>query len=384
MTKESKNKVIPFFRGKSAANTVKIADTFKFRRGGKLKDVSIAYETWGELNTSKSNVVVIFTGLSASSHVTSSSFDSTTGWWESMVGSGKPVDSDTHFIVCINTLGSCFGSTSPVSVNAGTDQPYRLSFPELTVEDMATASNMLLSKIGIDSINILIGPSLGGMQALAYSIMYNKSVRNAIFISTATQASPYAIAIRSLQREVIRKDPDWNNGFYSFEKPPLNGVRIARKLGMTSYRSSAEWQQRFGRKKSSSEKLTQNTFGVDNTSFEYEIESYLEHHAVKFQNVFDANCYLYLSRAMDWFDVSDHGKSTQDALSKTGIEKAIVIGVTSDTLFPPYQQKEIAECLSQAGSRVDYQELDCIQGHDSFLVDIESFGKKIKNFIQEL
>ena len=153
---------------------------------------------------------------------------------------------------------------------------------------------------------------------------------------------------------------------------------------MTSYRSSAEWQQRFGRKKSSSEKLTQNTFGVDNTSFEYEIESYLEHHAVKFQNIFDANCYLYLSRAMDWFDVSDHGKSTQDALAKTSIEKALIIGVKSDTLFPSYQQKEIAECLLQAGTKVDYQELDCIQGHDSFLVDIESFDKKIRNFIQSL
>ena len=384
MKKKSKNKVIPFFRGQSAANITKIANTFKFKRGGRLNDISIAYETWGEINPSKSNVIVIFTGLSASSHVTSSSFDSSAGWWESMVGSGKAIDSDKYFVVCINTLGSCFGSTSPVSINDNTDQPYRLSFPELTVEDMASASHMLLEKLGIDFINILIGPSLGGMQALAYSIMFNKDVRNAILISTATQATPYAIAIRSLQREVIRKDPDWNNGFYSYEKPPLNGVRIARKLGMTSYRSSAEWQQRFGRKKSSSETLTQNTFGVDNTGFEYEIESYLEHHAVKFQNVFDANCYLYLSRAMDWFDVSDHGKSTQDALSKTNIEKAIVIGVTSDTLFPSYQQKEIAECLLQAGTKVDYQELDCIQGHDSFLVDIESFGKKIRNFINGL
>ena len=132
-----------------------------------------------------------------------------------MVGTGKPVDSDKHFVVCINTLGSCFGSTSPVSINESTEKPYRLSFPELTVEDMATASNMLLDKLGINSINVLIGPSLGGMQALAYSLMFNICVRNTILISTATQATPYAIAIRSLQREVIRKDPDWNNGFYS-------------------------------------------------------------------------------------------------------------------------------------------------------------------------
>ena len=234
MKKESKNKVIPFFRGQSAANIMKIADTFEFRRGGRLKNVSIAYETWGQLNSSKSNVVVIFTGLSASSHVTSSDYDSSAGWWEAMVGSGKAIDSDKHFVVCINTLGSCFGSTSPISMNENTGQPYRLSFPELTVEDMATASNMLLEKLNIDEISILVGPSLGGMQALAYSIIFNRNVRNAILISTATQATPYAIAIRSLQREVIRKDPDWNNGFYSYEKPPLNGVRIARKLGMTS------------------------------------------------------------------------------------------------------------------------------------------------------
>jgi len=384
MKNESENKVIPFFKSKSAANVVQVADSFNFRRGGKLEKVSVAYEAWGKLNADKSNVIVILTGLSASSHVASSNFDKSAGWWESMVGKNKPFDVNSHYIICINTLGSCFGSTSPVSVNPKTSKPYRLSFPQLTVEDMAQASKLLLDKLGIDSIKILVGPSLGGMQALVFSIMFNKCVENLILISTATQALPFAIAVRSLQREVIRKDPQWNNGFYSYESPPLNGVRIARKLGMTTYRSSTEWLQRFGRKKSSSEKLNQNTFGVDNTSFEFEIESYLEHHAVKFQNVFDANCYLYLSRAMDWFDVSDHGKSTQDAMSKTSVDKALVLGVTSDTLFPVHQQKEISECLLQAGTKVDYQELDSIQGHDSFLVDIEKFGKKIKSFILDL
>ena len=384
MKKENEGKVIPFQREKSSAKIIKIADTFNFYRGGKINDVSLAYETWGKLNSDKSNVIVVLTGLSASSHIASSDNDSTAGWWESMVGQDKPLDSNNNFIICINTLGSCFGSTSPVSINEKTGKPYRLSFPELTVEDMASASHMLLEKLGIKKIKLLVGPSLGGMHALAFSILYNKSVDNILLISTATQALPYAIAIRSLQREVIRKDPDWNNGFYSYEKPPLNGVRIARKLGMTSYRSSTEWLQRFGRKKSSSEKLTQNTFGVDNTSFEFEIESYLEHHAVKFQDVFDANSYLYLSRAMDWFDVSDHGKSTQDAISKTQIGNALVLGVSSDTLFPCHQQKEIAECFLQAGTKVDYQELDCIQGHDSFLVDIETFGQRIRKFLTKL
>ena len=280
--------------------------------------------------------------------------------------------------------GSCFGSTSPVSINKKTDEPYRLTFPELAVEDMANASALLLKKLGIDSIKVLVGPSLGGMKALAFSILHNTYVKNLILISSATQALPYAIAMRSLQREVIRKDPLWNNGFYSYENPPLNGVRIARKIGMVSYRSSLEWTQRFGRKRSEDNKLNQNTFGIENTSFEFEIESYLEHQAVKFQNIFDANCYLYLSRAMDWFDIAKHGESTLDAISKTNIEKALILGVSTDILFPPQQQKEIAELLSISNTIVEYKELDCLQGHDSFLVDTSTFSEEIIKFVKNL
>ena len=384
MKKSEDNKVVPIFKHDNSAIIEKVSDSFDFQRGGYLDEVSMAYETWGTLNKNKSNVIVIFTGLSASSHVTSSEHNNSAGWWESMVGEGRPIDITHHYVICINTLGSCFGSTSPVSINKKTGKPYRLSFPELTVEDMAKAASLLLKKLDIKRIKLLIGPSLGGMNAIAFTVLYNKLVENILLISTTTQASPYAIAIRSLQREIIRKDPLWNNGFYSYENPPLNGVRIARKIGMTSYRSALEWSQRFGRKKTTSAELNQNTFGVDNTSFEYEIESYLEHQAIKFQNVFDANCYLYLSRAMDWFDIAAHGKSTLDSLSKTKLEKALVLGVNSDTLFPLQQQKEIAEGLSQAGAKVQYKELNCIQGHDSFLVDIETFGLEINDFISSL
>ena len=384
MKKSEDNKVVPIFKHDNSAIIEQVSDSFDFQRGGHLDEVSMAYETWGTLNKNKSNVIVIFTGLSASSHVTSSEHNNSAGWWESMVGEGRPIDTTHNYVICINTLGSCFGSTSPVSINKKTGKPYRLAFPELTVEDMSKASNLLLNKLDIKRIKLLIGPSLGGMNAIAFAVLYNKVVENILLISTATQASPYAIAIRSLQREIIRKDPLWNNGFYSYEKPPLNGVRIARKIGMTSYRSALEWSQRFGRKKTSNAELNQNTFGVDNTSFEYEIEAYLEHQAIKFQNVFDANCYLYLSRAMDWFDIALHGKSTLDSLSKTKLEKALVLGVASDTLFPLQQQKEIAEGLSQAGAKVQYKELNCIQGHDSFLVDIETFGLEINDFISNL
>ena len=378
----SENNVVSIFKHDKQANIVKVADSFEFKRGGKLPNITMAYETWGKLNSAKSNVVVVLTGLSASSHIASSSSDKSAGWWESMVGKNKPINTEEFHVICINTLGSCFGSTSPVTINEKTKKPYRLTFPELSVEDMARGSYLLLKKLGIDRVKYLIGPSLGGMQALALSSLYNNIVENIILISTATQAHPYAIAIRSLQREVIRKDPLWNNGFYDYDKPPLNGVRIARKIGMTSYRSPREWIQRFGRKRTSEEKLNQNTFGVDNTNFEYEIESYLEHHAIKFQKLFDANCYLYLSRAMDWFDLADHGNSTQEVFSRFKIENALVISAKSDTLFPPQQQKEIAEGLSQSGTKVEYKELQSIQGHDSFLVDIDTFGKEISKFMK--
>ena len=378
----SENNVVSIFKHDKQANIVKVADSFEFKRGGKLPNITMAYETWGKLNSAKSNVVVVLTGLSASSHIASSSSDKSAGWWESMVGKNKPINTEEFHVICINTLGSCFGSTSPVTINEKTKKPYRLTFPELSVEDMARGSYLLLKKLGIDRVKYLIGPSLGGMQALALSSLHNNIVENIILISTATQAHPYAIAIRSLQREVIRKDPLWNNGFYDYDKPPLNGVRIARKIGMTSYRSPREWIQRFGRKRTSEEKLNQNTFGVDNTNFEYEIESYLEHHAIKFQKLFDANCYLYLSRAMDWFDLADHGNSTQEVFSRFKIENALVISAKSDTLFPPQQQKEIAEGLSQSGTKVEYKELQSIQGHDSFLVDIDTFGKEIRKFMK--
>tara|TARA_Y100000992_G_scaffold126201_1_gene82828 strand:- start:1164 stop:2321 length:1158 start_codon:yes stop_codon:yes gene_type:complete len=385
MKTDSNKKVVQMFKHNNAsAKVVKVTDSFKLLRGGNLSELDMAYETWGALNKDKSNVIVIFTGLSASSHVASSSIDPTPGWWESVVGKGKAVDTEDHYVICINTLGSCFGSTSPVSINKKTNEPYRLTFPELTVEDMANASSLLLKKLGINEIKVLIGPSLGGMKALAFSILHNSYVKNLILISSATQALPYAIALRSLQREVIRKDPLWNNGFYSYEKPPLNGVRIARKIGMASYRSASEWTQRFGRKRSEDSKLNQNTFGIENTSFEFEIESYLEHQAVKFQNIFDANCYLYLSRAMDWFDVAKHGESTLDAISKTKIKKALILGVGNDVLFPPQQQKEIAELFSLSSTIVEYKELDCLQGHDSFLVDTSRFSKEIIKFIKNL
>ena len=383
--KKSDNKVVNLFEeSKKGIQKTVITETMKMKRGGSLSNPVLAYETWGKLSKSKDNVVVILTGLSASSHVASSSSDSNPGWWEGIVGPDKAIDTNKFYIICVNSLGSCFGSTGPASINQITGEPFRLTFPELTIDDMATATKFLLDKLGIKQINTLVGPSMGGMHALALIIQNNKFVKNFIAISTAFQSLPYAIAIRSLQREVIRKDPLWKNGYYTPDSPPLNGVRIARKLGMISYRSANEWAQRFGRKKSSKNNITQNTFGIENTGFEFEIESYLEHLAVKFQNVFDANCYLYLSRSIDWFDIIDYGPSSEEVLGKTGLESALILGVESDILFPIYQQKELAEYLSADSTKVTYKSLNCLQGHDSFLVDIETFSREISCYLENI
>ena len=384
MKKLENNVVSLFEQSNQGIQKDVITETMKMKRGGSLSNPVLAYETWGKLSKSKDNVVVILTGLSASSHAASHSTNPKTGWWEGIVGPNKAIDTNKFYVICINSLGSCFGSTGPASINQITGEPFRLTFPELTIDDMATATKFLLDKLGIRHINTLVGPSMGGMHALALIIQNNGFVRNFIAISTAFQSLPYAIAIRSLQREVIRKDPLWKNGYYTPDSPPLNGVRIARKLGMISYRSANEWAQRFGRKKSSKNNITQNTFGIENTGFEFEIESYLEHLAVKFQNVFDANCYLYLSRSIDWFDIIDYGSSSEEVLAKTGLESALILGVESDILFPIYQQKELAEYLSADSTKVTYKSLNCLQGHDSFLVDIETFSREISCYLENI
>ncbi len=384
MKKLENNVVSLFEQSNQGTRKEVVTETMKMKRGGSLSNPVLAYETWGKLSKSKDNVVVILTGLSASSHAASHSTNSKTGWWEGIVGPNKAIDTNKFYVICVNSLGSCFGSTGPASINQITGEPFRLTFPELTIDDMATATKFLLDKLGIRHINTLVGPSMGGMHALALIIQNNGFVRNFIAISTAFQSLPYAIAIRSLQREVIRKDPLWKNGYYTPDSPPQNGVRIARKLGMISYRSANEWAQRFGRKKSSKNNITQNTFGIENTGFEFEIESYLEHLAIKFQDVFDANCYLYLSRSIDWFDIIDYGSSSEEVLGKTELESAMILGVESDVLFPVYQQKELAEYLSTNSTKVTYKSLDCVQGHDSFLVDIERFSQEIKCYLKDI
>ena len=308
---------------------------FPMKRGGELHGAHVAYETWGTLNPARDNAVLVLTGLSPSAHMMSCEEDPTPGWWEEMAGPGKAIDSDRWFVICVNSLGSDKGSTCPASIDPATGQPYRLTFPQLALEDVGNAAHAVVASLGIERLACLIGCSMGGMSALAYMLLHPGSVRTHISVDTAPQAQPFAIAIRSLQREAIRLDPEQR------EDEP------------------------FGR--------------------EFQVESYLEGHAQRFVRNFDPNSYLYLSRASDWFDIAEYGHgSVLEGLKRIHVEQAMVIGVSTDILFPLQQQEQIAEGLQAAGAQVEFVALDSPQGHDAFLVDIDNYSRAIGGFLGRL
>ncbi|GAB2570184.1 homoserine O-acetyltransferase [Dyella jejuensis] len=358
----------------------KLPSPFAMKRGGLLHGAHVAYETWGSLNAARDNAVLLLTGLSPSAHAASNSADPSPGWWQDMLGPGKAIDSDRWFVICMNSLGSDKGSTCPASIDPATGEPYRLHFPELSLEDVANAAHALVASLGIDKLACLIGCSMGGMSALAYMLLHPGSVHAHVSVDTAPQAQPFAIAIRSLQREAIRLDPHWNGGAYDDEHHPDSGMSIARKLGVITYRSAMEWNGRFARIRLDPEQREDQPFG-----FEFQVESYLQGHAQRFVRTFDPNSYLYLSRASDWFDIAEYGHgSVLEGLKRIRIEQALVIGVSTDILFPLEQQEQIAEGLEAAGAQVEFVALDSPQGHDAFLVDIENYSRAIGGFLARL
>ena len=351
---------------------------FAIKRGGELHGAKLAFETWGKLNGERSNAILLLTGLSPTAHAASHPGDPSPGWWEAMLGPGKAIYSDRWFVICVNSLGSCKGSTGPASPDPASAEAYRLGFPDLSVEDGANAAFDLVQSLHIERLACVIGCSMGGMTALAYLALHSGSARAMINVSGAAQALPFSIAIRSLQREAIRLDPAWNGGHYTEESYPEAGMRIARKLGVVTYRSSLEWDGRFGRVRLDGEQRPDDPFG-----FEFQVESYLEGHARRFVRQFDPNCYLYLSRSMDWFDLAEYGEGrVEHALARLGLESALTIGVSTDILFPLQQQQQIAEGLSAAGVDSEFAPLHCPQGHDAFLVAIDEFGAAIGGFLE--
>ncbi len=321
---------------------VDLPDGFPMKRGGTLQGARIGYETYGRADAGR-DVILILTGLSANAHPASHADDPSTGWWEEMLGPEKPIDTDRWHVICINSLGSCMGSTGPASVNPRTGEPYRLEFPCLTIEDIADAAAYTVRALGLKRLACVIGASMGAMISLALLARHPGIARSHISISGAVHSLPFSIAIRSLQREAIRGDPDWNQGRYHAGQFPRHGMLIARKLGMATYRSAQEWESRFGRERVSVDRCR----GAIPFGLEFAVESYLEFHAQRFMREFDPNTYLYLSHSIDQFDLGECCDSTpDDALSRLDLEKALVMGVDTDILFPLKQQQQIADGLS--------------------------------------
>ena len=331
--------------------------------GRSLSPVTLAYETYGELSESRDNAILVFHALSGDAHVAGyhTPEDRKPGWWDIMIGPGKPFDTDKYFVICSNVIGGCKGSTGPSSINPATGEPYGLSFPVVTLSDMVDAQKRLIDHLGIDRLLSVVGGSMGGMMALDWAVRYPESTASAIPIASAARLSAQGIAFNEVGRQAIMADPNWQGGHYYGKKLPHAGLAVARMVGHITYLSDEQMHAKFGRRLQNRESL-----GYDFQS-EFQVESYLRYQGNAFVGRFDANTYLYVTKAIDYFDISMRGVSLVDALG--GVEaEFLVMSFTSDWLFPSYQSKEIVQALRANGVKATYLEIPSTYGHDAFLL----------------
>ena len=336
--------------------------------GASISDYEMAYETYGELNAGKSNAVLICHALNASHHVAGvyDGQERSEGWWDNMIGPGKPVDTDRFFVIGVNNLGSCFGSTGPMHVNPVSGRAYGADFPVLTVEDWVDAQARLLDVLGIEELAAVMGGSLGGMQALSWTLRYPNRVRNCLGIATAPNLSAQNIAFNEVARRAITSDPDFHGGhYYDHGVVPARGLRLARMVGHITYLSDSVMEEKFGRARI--EALGEQV-GY-NFDIEFQIESYLSHQGDKFSRYFDANTYLLITRALDYFDPARaHGGDLRAALAQARAS-FLLVSFSTDWRFAPARSRELAKALLDNRHALSYAEIDAPHGHDAFLLD---------------
>lgn len=351
----------------------------KLEGGEKLQPIRLAYETYGQLNSDKSNAILIFHSLSGDAHVAGkhSKSDKKPGWWDKMIGPGKAFDTKKYFVLCINTLGGCQGSTGPSSVNPKTKKPYGLTFPQFTIKDMVKAQIPLLDHLGIKSVLATTGGSMGGMLAVQFSVSYPDRVRNVIPIATSPRTSAQNIAFNEVGRRAIIHDPNWNKGDYYGKTPPNDGLAIARMIGHITYLSDESMRKKFGRRVRGDK-----AFETKFSDPQFEVESYLRHKGVTFTERFDANTYLYITKAIDLFNLDDEGGgSLLQALARCR-SRFLIIYFKSDWLFPEYQTLELVDALKDNAANVSYRVIDSTYGHDAFLLEVDELTKTITNFLE--
>ncbi len=349
--------------------------------GAELGPVTLAYETYGNLNADKSNVVLILHALSGDSHVAGyyKPDDEKPGWWDNMVGPGKGIDTDKYFVVCSNIIGSCMGSTGPCTINPKTVLPYGLDFPVVTIGDMVKAQKALVDELEIEQILCVVGGSIGGMQLLEWCVRYPEMVKSAIPLATTIKHSALAIAFNEVARQAIMADPKWNGGNYYFGPKPDLGLAVARMIGHITYLSDDAMRLKFGRRLQDKSDFSFN-FDAD-----FQVESYLRYQGKKFVERFDANSFLYITKAADYYDFEkQHGNgSAVEAFSKT-MAKFLVISFTSDWLYPTYQSKDMVKAMKKNGLDVSFCEIEADWGHDAFLLPNERLSAIIKGFLERV
>ncbi len=358
------------------------SEPLRLQSGALLGDYHLMFETYGTLNADKSNAVLVCHALNASHHVAGTYEDDSknVGWWDNMVGPGKSVDTDQFFVIGINNLGSCFGSTSPKDRNPATGLPYGSGFPVVTVEDWVNAQALLVERLGITQLAAVMGGSLGGMQALSWTLQYPERLRHCICIASAPNLSAQNIAFNEVARRAITTDPDFYGGdFYAHHTVPERGLRLARMVGHITYLSGDAMEAKFGRERM--ESLADEVgFSFDE---EFQIESYLKYQGKKFATYFDANTYLLITRALDYFDPAKaHGGNLSAALAPAKAD-FLVISFTTDWRFAPERSREIVKALVDNRHKVTYAEIDSPHGHDAFLLEDERYFKLVRAYFDE-
>jgi len=355
-----------------------VTKPLKLDCGQTIKDFPIAYETYGKLNEKKNNAILIFHALTGDQFVASDNpITNKEGWWTAAVGPGKAIDTDKYFIICANVLGGCMGSFGPQDINTENNQPYGLKFPVITIKDMVRAQESILEYLKINKLLSVCGGSMGGMQLLQFCALYPDKTFSAIPIASTASHNAQQIALNELARQAIMSDPLWNKGsYYQDKKIPKNGLAVARMAAHITYMSEKGLQEKFGRKLQE-KKDYEFTFDAD-----FQIESYLRHQGRAFVERFDANSYLYISRAMDYFDLSKQFKNGLSEAFQNHNTKFLIISFSSDWLYPTKNSKEIVIALNASGANVAFAEIKTDKGHDSFLVEEPEFLKTIKGFLE--
>jgi len=347
------------------------------KSGVKLGPITIAYETYGELNRDKSNAILVFHALTGDAHAAGFHQGAQKpGWWDPMVGPGKAFDTNKYCVICSNVLGGCKGSTGPASINPKTGKPYGLSFPMVTIDDMVVAQKKLIDHLGIKKLLSTSGGSMGGLQALKWATMYPEAQASVILIATNHRHTAQQIALHEVCRQAIMSDPDWQNGDYYGKSIPARGMALSRMIGHITYMSEKSMDEKFGRKLIGKERV-----GYD-FSHDFEVESYLKYRGDNFVQRFDANTYLYITKALDYFDLSEEGDLV--AAFKKAKASFLIIAFTSDWLYPAYQSKEMVKALRANDADVSYIEIQSSYGHDAFLVEVEGQSKLINHFLTRM